>query len=48
MENQFIFPGTSSDEIDDFIENNLYVKDGNERNYYILNICTNYYCKEKI
>jgi hypothetical protein len=33
MENQFIFPGTSSDDIDNFIENDSNVKEGNERFY---------------
>jgi hypothetical protein len=33
MENQFIFPGTSSDDIDDFIENDSNVREGNERKY---------------
>jgi hypothetical protein len=33
MENQFISPGTSSDEIDDFIENDLNVREDNERKY---------------
>jgi hypothetical protein len=33
MENQFIFPGTSSKEIDDFIENDLNAREGNERKY---------------
>jgi hypothetical protein len=34
MENQFIFPGTSSDYIDDFIESYLNVREGNERKYF--------------
>jgi hypothetical protein len=33
MENQFIFPGTSSEEIDDFIENDLNIRECNERKY---------------
>jgi hypothetical protein len=33
MENQFIFQGISSDEIDDFIENDSNAIEGNERKY---------------
>jgi hypothetical protein len=33
MENQFILPGTSSDDIDNFIENDSNVREGNERKY---------------
>jgi hypothetical protein len=30
---EFIFPGTSSDEIDDFVKNNLNIREDNERKY---------------
>jgi hypothetical protein len=33
MENQFIFPGTLFDEIDDFIENDSNIREDNERKY---------------
>jgi hypothetical protein len=33
MENQFIFPGSSSYEINVFIENDSNVREGNERKY---------------
>jgi hypothetical protein len=33
VENVFIFPGTSFEEIDDFIENDLDIREGNERKY---------------
>jgi hypothetical protein len=33
MENQFIFPGTSSGDNDNFIENDSNAKDGNESHY---------------
>jgi hypothetical protein len=33
LENQYIFPGTSSEEMDNIIENDLNVREGNERKY---------------
>jgi hypothetical protein len=33
METQFIFPGISSDDINDFIENDSNVRESNERKY---------------
>jgi hypothetical protein len=33
MENQYIFPGTLSDEIDNSIENDSNIREGNEKNY---------------
>jgi hypothetical protein len=33
MENIYIFPGTSSEEIDNIIENDSDIKEGNERKY---------------
>jgi hypothetical protein len=33
MENQFILPGNSSDDIDDFIESDLNARERNERKY---------------
>jgi hypothetical protein len=33
MENQYIFQGTSSDEIDNLIENDSDIREGNEKNY---------------
>jgi hypothetical protein len=33
MENKHIFPGTSSEEIDNIIENDSDIREGNEKNY---------------
>jgi hypothetical protein len=33
IENQYIFPGTESDEIDNSIENDLNIREGNEKTY---------------
>jgi hypothetical protein len=33
MENLYIFPGTSSDEIDSLIENDSDIREGNEKQY---------------
>jgi hypothetical protein len=33
MKIEFIFPGTSSEEIDDFIENDSIIREGNQRHY---------------
>jgi hypothetical protein len=48
MENQYIFSGTSSDEIDDFIENDSNVREVVRKIIYFRNIYMNCYCKSQM
>jgi hypothetical protein len=48
MENIFIFSGTTSDEIDDFIEYDLNLREGNERKYLYPQYLWNCYYKRQM
>jgi hypothetical protein len=48
IEKKFIFPGTSSEKIDNYIENDRFKRRLLRKNIHIHNTYTSYYCKKKM